>query len=158
MWWKLTGREFESQKGEGNRQAMKSRVMSGEIPGLLAYRGSEAVGWCAMEPRADYPRLGRSRILKKIDDRPVWSITCFYTAKSSRGRGLTLSLIRAGIAYIREQGGAIVEAYPVDTPHRLADASVYYGLASTFKRAGFIECARHAATRPIMRLYLDPEP
>ena len=37
MLWRLTRKEFEAQKGEGNRRAMQRIVNSGEIPGLLAY-------------------------------------------------------------------------------------------------------------------------
>ena len=37
MWFRLKRSQFNAQKGEGNRQAMKSIVDSGEIPGLIAY-------------------------------------------------------------------------------------------------------------------------
>ena len=37
MFWRLTRKEFDSQKGEGNRKAMKAIVESGKIPGILAF-------------------------------------------------------------------------------------------------------------------------
>jgi len=46
MWWRLTGREFDAQKGEGNRRAMKAIVDSGRVPGILAYHEGHPVG-CA---------------------------------------------------------------------------------------------------------------
>jgi hypothetical protein len=36
MLWRLTRSEFERQKGEKNKQAMKTIVESGEVPGILA--------------------------------------------------------------------------------------------------------------------------
>jgi GNAT superfamily N-acetyltransferase len=98
MWWRLKRSEFERQKGEGNRKAMKTTVDSGEVPGLLAYAGDVPVGWCSVAPRDSFPVLNRSRILKKIDDMPVWSIVCFFIDKKSRNRGVSVQLLRAVIA------------------------------------------------------------
>ena len=37
MWFRQTHSEFEKNKGEGNRRAMKAIVESGRVPGILAY-------------------------------------------------------------------------------------------------------------------------
>ncbi len=37
MWFRQTRSEFEKNKGEGNRRAMKAIVESGRVPGILAY-------------------------------------------------------------------------------------------------------------------------
>jgi len=89
MWWKLKRSDFMKQKGEENRKALKKLTDSGEIPGIPAYVGAEPVGWCAVAPREAYPALERSRVLKRVDDKPVWSIVCFYVAKQFRRKGLT---------------------------------------------------------------------
>ena len=34
MWWRLTGREFDAQKGEGNRRAWHARPLRLPRPGL----------------------------------------------------------------------------------------------------------------------------
>ena len=60
MWWRLTGKEFDAQKGEGNRTAMKAIVDSGRVPGILAYHEGHPVGWCSVAPREEFPRLERS--------------------------------------------------------------------------------------------------
>jgi GNAT superfamily N-acetyltransferase len=155
MYWKLKHSEFEDQKGESNRQAMKARVESGEIPGILAYLEEEPIAWCALEPRENYPRLSRSRILKPIDDAPVWSIVCFFVAKKYRNQGLTRQLLHAAIEYVKAHGGTILEGYPVEPKKdRIPAAFAYTGLASAFKNAGFVECARRSETRPIMRYFI----
>jgi GNAT superfamily N-acetyltransferase len=151
MFWKLPRAEWEAARGEGNRRALERIVRRGDVPGLLAYAGQEPVGWVAMEPRSVYPRLARARTLKPVDDAPVWSITCFYVARGHRGAGVTRALVDAAVAYARRRGARLVEAYPVDTERTLADAWLYTGKLSTFRKAGFEEVARRSPTRPIVR-------
>jgi GNAT superfamily N-acetyltransferase len=155
MWWRIKRSEFERQKGGGNRQAMKAIVESGEVPGLLAYEGDTAVAWCSVAPREQFPVLQRSRVLKPIDDTPVWSIVCFFIKKGYRNQGMSMRLLRAAVDYVREQGGEVVEGYPVEPrKDRMPTAFAYTGFASTFEKAGFVECVRRSETRPIMRYYL----
>ncbi len=155
MFWRQTQREFELCKGAANREAMKSLVDCDEVPGLLAYQGGEPVGWCSVAPRDRFGRLGRSRILKPIDERPVWSIVCFFVDRRHRRQGLSAALLRATVEYVRERGGAVVEGYPVEPrKERAPDVFVSTGLARAFAAAGFVECARRSATRPIMRYYI----
>ena len=86
MWWRLRRSEFEQQKGEANRHALQAIVESGAMPGLLGYQGEQPVAWVAIAPRESYPVLERSRNLKRIDDAPVWSITCLFVARPFRRR------------------------------------------------------------------------
>ncbi|HXZ79335.1 MAG TPA: GNAT family N-acetyltransferase, partial [Terriglobales bacterium] len=73
-------------------------------------------------------------------------------ARKFRRQGLTVELLRAAVEYARKQGAHIVEGYPVDPRQKpVADAFVYHGLASAFRKAGFREVARRSETRPIMR-------
>ncbi len=156
MWWRLKRSEFERQKGEGNRRAMKRIVDSGEIPGILAYAKDQPIGWCSVAPREAYSGLGRSRTLKRVDDKPVWSIVCFFVAKPFRGKGVAGKLLSAAIGYVEKQGGKIVEGYPVEPKKgRIPDAFAYTGLASAFRKAGFVEVARRSETRPIMRHIIE---
>ena len=158
MWWRIKRSEFERQQGEGNRLAMQAIVESGQVPGLLAYAGNEPVGWCSVAPREDFPVLGRSRTLKPIDDTPVWSMVCFFVAQDYQGQGLSLKLLRAAIEYVKQQGGKVLEGYPVEPPEgRVAPASAFMGLTSVFEKAGFVECLRRSEKRPIMRYYIDAE-
>jgi GNAT superfamily N-acetyltransferase len=156
MWWRITRSQFSKQQGEGNRQALHEIVASGEVPGILAYVEGEPVGWCSVAPRDSYPSLNRSRVLKKLDDTPVWSIVCFYVDKGHRSQGLTLDLIRAAIEYVRGQGGRVIEAYPTQPKgERLPPVSSYMGLPSLFEQAGFVECRRPSQSKVIMRYYIE---
>lgn len=152
LFWKLSRAEFDAAVGDGTHRAQKKIVRSGGVPGLLAYSGDEAVGWIALEPRDRYPRLARSRVLKPVDEQPVWSITCFYTRRDFRRKGVTLALLKAAIAHVRKNRGKIVEGYPIEPKGgKLPSTSAYTGLASVFRSAGFKEVARRSPTRPIFR-------
>lgn len=152
MWWRLKRSEFDRQRGDGNRQALKGIVDSGEIPGILAYVEGEPVGWCSIAPRASYPALDRSRTLKRIDDRPVWSVVCFYTARRYRRKGLMANLLEAAVEHARQHGARIVEGYPYDPQSgKTGDPFVYTGLSSAFLKAGFVDVAHPTETRTIMR-------
>lgn len=155
MWWRLPRSEFMKNRGERNKKALRSLIDSGKIPGLLAYLESEPVGWCAVAPREEYPTLERSRLLKRVDDEPVWSVVCFFVAKKHRHKGITVKLLQAAVEYVKEQGGRIVEGYPIEPKkRRTPDPFAYTGLASVFRKVGFIEIARRSETRPTMRFWI----
>ena len=156
MFWRLTRKEFERHKGEGNRKAMKAIVEAGKIPGILAFAQDRAVAWCSVAPREHFTALARSRILKPLDNLPVWSISCFFVEKNYRHKGLSTQMIKAAVDYVKKNGGSVVEAYPVEPKKdKMPDAFAWTGLASSFIKAGFKECARRSETRPIMRFYIE---
>lgn len=153
MLWRTTRAAFDAGKGDGNRAAMKRLVDAGREPGILAYDGKQAVGWCAVAPRVDYPALARSRVLKAVDDVPVWSVSCLFVRKTHRGRGVSVGLLRAAARFVADRGGTVVEGYPVEPKSaEMPPAFAWTGLASAFVRAGYTEHRRGSPTRPIMRL------
>ena len=151
MWQRLKRSQYETQKGARNKRAMKRLVEDGHMPGIIAYRDGQPIAWCSVAPREEFLRLERSRVLKAVDEQPVWSVVCFFVAKEHRRSGLSASLLKAAIDFVRERGGRIVEGYPVEPNKRQADAFVWSGLASAFVKAGFKEVERRSETRPIMR-------
>lgn len=151
MYFRLSHAQFTRGQGAANRRAFGRLVRGDRIPGILAYRGTEVVGWCAVAPREDYARLARSRVAHPVDSQPVWSIVCFFVAPASRRRGVTAALLRAAVEHARRRGAKIVEGYPVDPDGNYPDTFAYVGLISAFRRAGFREVARRSPGRPIMR-------
>ena len=151
MWWRITRAQFDKQTGEGNRLAMKALVAEGEVPGILAYHGGRAVGWCSVGPRESFGALERSPKLKRVDDKPVWSVVCFYMAKDYRRKGLMGMLLAAAVDHARENGATIVEGYPVCAGGELKGYTGYMGVDKAFKAAGFKEVARPPGNQSIMR-------
>ena len=156
MWWRIKRVEFEEQQGEGNHQAMHDIIHSGRVPGILAYTEGEPVAWCSVAPREDFPVLDRSRILKRIDDQPVWSIVCFFISRPFRHQGLSSRMLEAAVDFARQNGARIVEGYPIVPKKDSAlDIYIFTGMISTFLKAGFQEVARRSEKRPIMRYFIE---
>ncbi|MBI2872510.1 MAG: GNAT family N-acetyltransferase [Chloroflexi bacterium] len=158
MWWRLTRSEFAARQGQPNKEALKRIVDAGEVPGLLAYVSGQPIGWCSVGPREGYSALERSRTLKRVDDQPVWSVVCFFVARPFRRKGVTTRLLEAAIEYAKRRGARIIEGYPVEPKAgKMPDAFAYPGLASAFRKAGFVEVLRRSPVRPIMRYSAAPD-
>jgi GNAT superfamily N-acetyltransferase len=159
MFWRETRAQFAEQcrnGGAGNREAFRVVVAGGDVPGLLAYADGKPVGWCAVAPREAFAALERSTTRKRIDDQPVWSITCFFVARGWRKRGVCAALVDAAIEYVHGRGGAMLEAYPMlNEPgmEQPSNAAAYMGLSEVFRAAGFAEVARPANARHVTMRY-----
>ena len=160
MTWRLSSADYNRMKGEENKNAML-HLVSKSSPGIIAYADGAPAGWCAIAPRKEYIRLETSRILQPVDEKEVWSVSCFFIKKDFRRKGLSTALLKAAAAFAFEKGALIIEGYPTDTKKAKAkdkkkdmpDVFVWTGLAATFLNAGFKEAARRSDSRPIMRLY-----
>ena len=86
-----------------------------------------------------------------VDDKAVWSVSCFFVRKEWRKKGLGVRLLRAAMEFAKGPGGVILEGYPTDSEKQTAAPFIWTGLAFMFKKAGFKEVARRSATRPIFR-------
>jgi len=157
MHYRRTGAGSHGASGEGNKRAMKSLVDSGYVPGLIGYKAGRPVGWISLGPREDYRRLERSPVMKRVDDRPVWSIICFFVDARERGRGISKALLKAGIDYARSHGATLLEAYPIDKRERSHPDFMWFGAKGMYDRTGFKEVARRKKTRPVMRRRLRPK-
>jgi GNAT superfamily N-acetyltransferase len=167
MFWRLRSKDFAAKRVpelRGDLRALAGEAATGDrpAPGLVAYEGDRAVGWVSIGPRDDYERLRQSKVIPAIDDRPVWSVTCFVVSEQARGTGLQRSLLSAAITYARERGAETVEAYPVDTEGRhLNDSALWSGTLRAFEAAGFRMVGSRLSQggdprpdRPIVRLEL----
>lgn len=153
-YWQQTQKNYKANKGDGNKALLESWVSKNHHLGLLGFFNGEPAGWCAFGPRTNYPRLGRSRILKPVDDTDVVSIVCFFIAKRFRRQGLGLKMILAARDFSFKHGATVLEGYPVDPVNKpFPDAFAFTGTARLFEEAGFKEVERRSPTRPIMRLH-----
>jgi GNAT superfamily N-acetyltransferase len=156
MWWRITRREFEANGNQGNRAALRELVNSGVVPGVLAYHDQKPIAWCSVAPREQFGALNRSPVLKRLDDRKVWSIVCFFVDREYRERGLAGALLLKVIEYVRKQGGDCIEAYPTaPRGEKLPDVSSFMGVPSVFEGAGFVKVARPSKTKRIMRFEIQ---
>lgn len=143
------GSDYRRRPAEQNRADFREVVAQGPPPGLVALRDGVAVGWCQVTPREALPVLDAPWRLRRVDDVPVWAITCFYVRKGHRRRGITSVLIASAIDLARSAGAPAIEAYPLDGA--VSPSATSTGYASTFAAAGFVPVARRSPERPIMR-------
>lgn len=136
MFWRLPRSRFKEQKYEGNKAEMHHLLQTGAVPGLLAYDTNEPIGWCSLGPREQFHALENSRLLKRMDDQPVWSITCFFIARGYRNQGVMTQLLQGAVTYAGEQGAGIVEAYPIDIQQRASSPGAIWGLLRPFAAWG----------------------
>ncbi|WUJ67745.1 hypothetical protein OG809_21830 [Kribbella soli] len=81
---------------------------------------------------------------KGLTTLPDWRITCFFTGKGLRGRGVADAALGGALAQIAQYGGGVVEGYPEETDDRKVSGSfLHTGPMSAFENHGFTR------TRPI---------
>jgi GNAT superfamily N-acetyltransferase len=129
---------------------LEKLVVSGDPPGLLAYVDDVAVGWLALAPREAYPLLDRHRSLPRIDDRPVWSISCFYIHWAHQGRGVGEALVAGAVDYAWTRRIEVLEGYP----SRPGDDDPFTGYEPMFSANGFEKVVDEGGRRTIWRRVL----
>jgi GNAT superfamily N-acetyltransferase len=127
-----------AELGGGDRErAMRALCERPNPPGVVTYLDGVPVGWCNIGPRAEIPRLVRSKLMRPIDDVPVWSIVCLVVRGGHRRRGVTAELIEGAVEYAASRGAPAVEAHPVDPVGRMDQTMAFVGTRAMFERAGF---------------------
>jgi GNAT superfamily N-acetyltransferase len=153
MYWRI-GPRYLDRPREDNKQDLSQLAASAQSPGLLAFDGGVAVGWCELAPRTDLRWLARARYLQPVDDLPVWSIPCFYVRRTHRRQGVMGALIAAALPVAASAGAPALEGYPVDTAVPAHTRNLFPGVVSAFAQHGFQVVARRKPDRPVMRLLM----
>lgn len=149
MHWRRPDGGYEDARD--NRDRFADITNDGPPPGLIGYVGGDPVGWVQVGPRSDFPTIGRSRLLKPVDDLDPWTINCFVVKAGQRSQGIGRGLLEAAIEYAKSRGAEVIEAYPVDG-HRESLVDYFTGTLGMFSEHGFAEILRRNDTRPIVRL------
>ncbi len=149
MHWRRPDGGYDDERD--NRDRFADLAAAGPPPGLIGYIDDDPRGWVQVGPRDDFPTIRRSRLLKPVDDVRPWAINCFVVKTGQRRQGLGKGLLSAAIAYARDQGAKVIEAYPVDG-RRESVVDYFTGTLGMFSEHGFVEVIRRNDTRPIVRL------
>jgi len=151
LWWRLLHKEFGATSDDQHRRRMGQIVRRGGRPGLLGYVDGEPVAWVSLGPRTDFAALEASRLLRRVDEKPVWSVVCFFVDRRARRKGVTLGLLKAAVEYARSRGAKIIEGYPVEPGPRLY---TFMGSPATFRKAGFRDVTPPGQVRQVMRYFV----
>ena len=159
MYYRLGKDDFAKGKIDGgNKEAMYNLAMENCPTGILGFYEGQPIAWCAFAPREHFMKLEKSRVHKRIDNKPVWSIPCFFIDKRYRRQGVSVELLKGVIKYAKEKGIKIIEAYPtIPTKGSLPDSFAWIGLFKSFERAGFEIVDRTSKNRPMVRYYINKE-
>ncbi len=151
-----TSSQFDKMSREQRRAFQQSLVEQGLGSGILVYDGQVPIGWCQVGPAARFPRFERNRIYKELtipeELKPDWRISCLFVDKHRRNKGLSRVVLDAAITYIRENGGGVVEAFPMDVPG--AKYPQYTGSTQMYLEQGFETITQIGKNTWLMRLII----
>lgn len=138
MWYHAKN-EGADDSPEFRRKAKESLVREGRAHASLVYDGAECVGWCQFGSPQELPRIHNERAyLATNPTLPDWRITCFFSGKGYRGKGVASAALKGAVEQIEKLGGGRIEGYPEDIEGRKASpAFLFNGSLSTFERHGF---------------------
>ena len=155
MYFRLSYKDFQANKPDGNKKMVRHLVNKGKPQGLIASINNEPVGWIALAPREDYMKLENARVFKRIDDKPVWSITCFFIKKQFRQMGLSQLLIKGAIDYAKKKKIKTLEAYPaIPYSEKVPHSFLWVGILSSFIKNGFKIVQQNSKSRAMVRIDL----
>ncbi len=127
--------------GPARGEYVRSLCAREVAPGVLAYEGSDVVGWAAVAPRAELP-FERSTKIPHVDDLPAWSVWCIRVRPGHRGKGISHALLDGAVEYALSSGAPAIEGYPVDNKGQRVDLTMaYVGTRKLFEDAGFAKAA-----------------
>ncbi|MFC3832811.1 MULTISPECIES: hypothetical protein [Deinococcus] len=134
------------------RAAKEQRVLAGTAHAALVFSGEDCVGWCQFGTPEELPEVkSRRRYEQGLVELPQWRITCFFTGKGQRRRGVAHAALAGALSEIARSGGGTVEGYPEDTDDRtLSGAFLHTGPMAAFEKHGFIRTRRVAPHRWVM--------
>lgn len=134
---RVDSRTNKALVGPARAEFMRDLCAGPVAPGVLAYDSGDVAGWAAVAPRDELP-VGRSRLIPRIDDLPVWSVICIRVRPGFRKRGIAHHLIQGAVEHARDGGAPVVEGYPVDNGGERVDLTMaFVGTLGLFESAGF---------------------
>ena len=141
-----------------NRADKLARVRAGTTHAALVFDGPDCVGWCQYGDPAELPEVkSRRRYEKDLRVLPDWRVTCFFTGKGRRGRGVARTALAGALAAIARRGGGIVEGYPEETDDRSVSGSfLHTGPMAAFEAEGFVRTRAISPHRWVVTRHVDP--
>lgn len=151
-WYLRPAKEVDAGWGEGNKKFLREKVKQRTPLGLLAVEDDEPLGWVAVSPRSNYPRLDNSKVTESDAGPDTWSVTCFFVHRTARRQGLAATLLEEAVAYAGAHGATTIEGHPVDTEgQRRGSGDLYHGTLAMFLAAGFGLAERRGTRRALVR-------
>jgi GNAT superfamily N-acetyltransferase len=154
---RILTRDWKAVSDAGKAARLKAQTCDAPR-GVVAFDGTEPVGWASVGPRAEFanlitrPTVWKGREVDR-EEVGVWAIPCLVVRPGWRRRGMTAALVAAGRDLAFAQGAKAVEGYPMRTEpgHDIPWGELHVGPVSAFARAEFRIVARPSKRRLTMR-------
>ncbi|HEY5882590.1 MAG TPA: hypothetical protein VIU11_27015 [Nakamurella sp.] len=154
---------FHVRLGQGrtpqqNRDEKHQRVRAGTTHAALVLDGDDCLGWCQFGTPTELPQVkSRRRYEKDLTTPPDWRITCFFTGKGGRKRGVANAALGGALGEITRLGGGTVEGYPEETDDRSVSGSfLHTGPMAAFEKHGFTRTRPISPHRWVVTRTVDP--
>jgi GNAT superfamily N-acetyltransferase len=158
VYYMCTSTQFEKLGRDGRQAFHRSMAMEGKARGVLAYEGDAPVGWCQFGPPEVLSQYSRGRAYKLLqfapEDMPQWRISCLFTDKHRRSRGIATYTLHAAVEEIARLGGGVVEAFPFDIEGMRHNQ--FTGSVDMYLREGFEKVVRLGKSTLLMRKRILP--
>ncbi len=143
---------------EQNRAEKELRVREGRTHAALVFEGDQCLGWCQFGSTQELPEIkSRRRYEADLSALPDWRITCFFTGKGWRTRGVADAALGGALAEVAGQGGGTVEGYPEETDDRMVSGSfLHTGPMAAFENHGFVRQRPISPHRWVVSRAVDP--
>lgn len=144
---------------EKNRERFLGQLAAGSIRGLVALKGSEAIGWGRLETPSNLHKLYGGRLYRGLpcfagDRGRVFSLACFLVHPNWRRRGIARKLVSAMKWQASRWQASCLEAFPRGA-RDVPDEQQFLGPLDVLLDEGF-EVVREFEPYPVLRLWLDP--
>jgi GNAT superfamily N-acetyltransferase len=131
--------EFNRLGRDGRKERHHAMLEAGRTSGVICYLDEIPVGWCQFGPAESFEQINRGKAYRQYresdDVQPDWRITCVFVDKDYRRLGLARKVLSEAMTAIANQGGGIVEAYPMEVPG--VARPQYTGSVAMYEREGF---------------------
>src|SRR5437870_11010598 len=135
---RVMGIRDQGPTNESRRRAVLAKLARRRhSAGLVAYDGTEPIGFISLGPRLDFSRIANSKATPPVDDVDAWVIPCITVRRGYRGKGVAGAMIRAAVKYAGKRGAPAVEAHPRADGKRVHDDFAFFGTQAMFRKAGF---------------------
>ncbi|MDR6290234.1 GNAT superfamily N-acetyltransferase [Inquilinus ginsengisoli] len=140
------------------REMKQRRVRDGRAHAALVFDGPACVGWCQFGSAEELTNIKHKKAYREgFTALPDWRITCFFVARTHRGRGVAAAALEGALREIARLGGGTVESYPEDAAGRSVSSSFLHNATlSLFERQGFERVRRLGKDRWLVTRVLAP--
>ena len=98
---------------DAKRAAKERLVLEERAHASLVFDGDDCVGWCQFGSPEEFPCVHNERAYCAINPTlPDWRITCFFSGKGYRSKGVAYAASQGAIEQIEKLGGALSRATP----------------------------------------------